>query len=100
MLFYFNSKTEVTKLFKITGRIYEEQTHLPYTPDCHNELPEARSEDLMGCRGITPREVDRKSPKLEKFHETVSWESARKLYSTQKPTILKEISTYWNSINQ
>ena len=76
MLFFFDSKTEVTKLVKITGRTYEEETHLPYMTDCHNELPEAHNEDLMECQGIIQREVDRKNPKLEKFHETLSYESA------------------------
>lgn len=43
--------------------------------DCHNELPGAHNEDLTECRGTTQHEVDRKKPKLGKFHETVPCES-------------------------
>lgn len=72
MLFYFNSETEVTKLLKMIGRIYEERTHRPYMSDCHSELPGAHKQDLTECRGIIQHEVDRKNPKLGEFHERVS----------------------------
>lgn len=76
MLFFSTLRQKLQNLLKITGRTYEEETHLPYMTDCHNEVPEAHNEDLMECQGIIQREVDRKNPKLEKFHETLSYESA------------------------
>lgn len=77
--------------------MYEEQTHLPYMSDCHNGLPGAHNEDLTECRGIIQHEVERKNPKEGELHETVR-ERPWKLYSTQKPTLLKDTSTFWNSL--
>lgn len=67
--------------------------------DCHNGLPGAHNEDLMECQGIIQHEVDRKIPKQAKFHDTVFGESPSELYSTQKPNILNDISTFYNCIH-
>lgn len=100
ILSLFNSvKIKSYKTFKIIGRMYKKYTHLPYMLDCRNGLPGAHNEGLTEYRGIIQHEVDRKNPKQAKFHDILSCESPSELCSTQKPAILNDISTFFNSIH-